>query len=172
MQHSRQYLNLEVDQPDLRQNCWLCMDLGHLRGGELQVLFRLNFYLQWGGGVNLDACMKIFLLVLQQHKQLQMQHLHPKQHPKQHPNLHLHLHMSWSMQKSIGHRVKKMKVSVINSPPPSPGRNSSETVPVTCLLLCASGAGHTSCSSRRLSCRIHVGGPYRQCHCCCCCLKC
>ena len=56
MQHSRQYLNLEVDQPDLWQNCWLCMDLGHLRGGELQVLFRLNFYLQGGGGVNLDAC--------------------------------------------------------------------------------------------------------------------
>ena len=57
MQHIRQYLNLEVAQPDLWQNCWLCMDLGHLRGSELQVLFHLNFYLQGGGGgVNLDAC--------------------------------------------------------------------------------------------------------------------
>ena len=37
---SRQHLNL--DQPDLQLNCWPCMNLEHLRGGELQVLFRLN----------------------------------------------------------------------------------------------------------------------------------
>ena len=42
---SCQHLNL--DQPDLQLNCWPCMDLEHLRGGELQVLFHLNFYL-WG----------------------------------------------------------------------------------------------------------------------------
>ena len=42
------------------------------------------------------------------------------------------------------------------TPPPSLGRNSSKTVPVTHLLLGASGAGHTSSSSRRLSCQIHV----------------
>ena len=47
------HLNLDLDQHDQQQN----LDLQPhqlLRGGKLQVLFRLNFYLE-GGGVNLDV---------------------------------------------------------------------------------------------------------------------
>ena len=50
--HQYLHLNLDLDQHDQQQNFWLYMDLQPhqlLRGGKLQVLFHLNFYLEGGG---------------------------------------------------------------------------------------------------------------------------